>query len=134
MIRFHKGQVMALALVAAGLAVGASGAAAQTPLAPFVEAFGPGSWIGVTTHDVTTEVPADVDLILAGDVFYCRPVARRMLASLKRCRAAGIDVLIGDPGRKDLPVDELRPVFRYKVVDMGSPQADIPAAIYMLDD
>lgn len=93
-----------------------------------------GVTLDVTTHDVTTEVPADVDLILAGDVFYCRPVARRMLAFLKRCRAAGIDVLIGDPGRKDLPVDELRAVFRYKVVDMGSPQADIPAAIYMLDD
>lgn len=65
-------------------------------------------------------VPA-VDLILAGDVFYDRAIARRMAPFLTRCAAAGVAVLVGDPGRRDLPVDLLTPVADYPAADFGDP-------------
>jgi predicted nicotinamide N-methyase len=51
--------------------------------------------------------PADVDVVLVGDVFYERSLAARSMAFLERCRAAGCVVLIGDPGRAELPLDRL---------------------------
>jgi predicted nicotinamide N-methyase len=44
-----------------------------------------------------------IDMVLAGDVFYDRDLAVRATAFLQRCRAAGCVVLLGDPGRADLP-------------------------------
>jgi predicted nicotinamide N-methyase len=46
-----------------------------------------------------------VDLLLAGDVFYQRTFAERLLPWLARVRAAGVEVLVGDPGRAYLPGD-----------------------------
>jgi predicted nicotinamide N-methyase len=51
--------------------------------------------------------PGTVDVVLVGDAFYERDLAARALAFLARCRAAGCEVLIGDPGRADLPLDRL---------------------------
>jgi len=51
--------------------------------------------------------PASFDVVLVGDVFYAPELAARALAFLERCRAAGCEVLIGDPGRADLPVARL---------------------------
>jgi predicted nicotinamide N-methyase len=51
--------------------------------------------------------PASVDVVLASDVFYDPPRAAGSIAFLARCRAAGCEVLIGDPGRADLPVARL---------------------------
>lgn len=45
----------------------------------------------------------DVDVVLAGDVFYEQPLARRMEAFLDLAAGAGVDVLVGDPGREYLP-------------------------------
>lgn len=47
--------------------------------------------------------PAMVDVVLAGDPFYDPSIADLVLAFLARCRAAGCEVLIGDPGRAHLP-------------------------------
>jgi predicted nicotinamide N-methyase len=63
--------------------------------------------------------PEAVDLILAGDVFYGPEIALRSAAFLARCRAAGIDVLVGDPGRKDLRLDRLTRLADYPVSDFG---------------
>jgi predicted nicotinamide N-methyase len=73
----------------------------------------------------------DAEVVLAGDVFYSAPVARRMLAFLRLCRDAGLAVLIGDPGRVDLPTDSLCLVSRYDVSDVGGGQAT-PSAVYTL--
>lgn len=54
-------------------------------------------------------------LILAGDVFYSRPLAERMLTFLERVVARGVDVLVGDPGRAYLPSDRLEKVTSYRV-------------------
>jgi predicted nicotinamide N-methyase len=51
--------------------------------------------------------PAGYDVVLVGDIFYAPELAARALAFLQGCRAAGCEVLIGDPGRADLPVDRL---------------------------
>lgn len=69
--------------------------------------------------DVTAGPPPAVDLVLAGDVFYDRAVARRVMAFLERCLAAGIDVLVGDPNRRWLPRARLRLIVEYAVADVG---------------
>ncbi len=55
------------------------------------------------------------DLVLAGDVFYESPGARRIETWLAALHARGADVLIGDPGRTFLPRDRLEPRARYDV-------------------
>ncbi|MBC7478661.1 MAG: methyltransferase, partial [Pseudorhodobacter sp.] len=56
---------------------------------------------------------------LAGDVFYGRQVAARVLPVLDGFRAAGARVLVGDPGRVDLPRDGLELLAELEVRDMG---------------
>lgn len=74
--------------------------------------------------------PEDIDLILAGDVFYAAHAAARALPFLSRCRDAGIDVLIGDPGRATLPSGALRRLATVEAADFGGPAAD--GAVYAL--
>jgi len=45
------------------------------------------------------------DVVLAGDIFYERPMAAQAEAWLRRHAAAGALVLVGDPGRTYLPKD-----------------------------
>jgi predicted nicotinamide N-methyase len=59
--------------------------------------------------------PARFDLVVVGDVFYEPDLAVRALAFLARCRAAGCTVLVGDPGRADLPVARLTRLSRHAV-------------------
>ncbi|MBC7480266.1 MAG: methyltransferase [Pseudorhodobacter sp.] len=59
------------------------------------------------------------ELVLAGDVFYGRQVAARVLPVLDGFRAAGARVLVGDPGRVDLPRDRLELLAEIEVRDMG---------------
>ncbi|HEV7291393.1 MAG TPA: 50S ribosomal protein L11 methyltransferase [Devosia sp.] len=66
--------------------------------------------------------PSNVDVVAAGDVFYDADVGRHMLPFLRRCNAAGLDVLIGDPGRRDLPADLLQELASYSVGDVGDPR------------
>ncbi len=59
--------------------------------------------------------PATVDVVLASDVLYDPTHAGHAIAFLARCRAAGCEVLIGDPGRADLPVARLEEISRQVV-------------------
>ena len=54
----------------------------------------------------------DVDLVLAGDVFYEQPMARHVERFCDEASAAGVDVVVGDPGREYLP--------RRRVTALGS--------------
>ena len=63
--------------------------------------------------------PQNIDLIAAGDVFYNAEVAALMLPYLTSCAAAGIKVLIGDPDRRDLPLNQLKQLASYAVGDVG---------------
>jgi predicted nicotinamide N-methyase len=49
----------------------------------------------------------DADVVLVGDAFYNRSMAEAILPVLERARARGMRVLVGDPGRIDLPRDHL---------------------------
>lgn len=55
----------------------------------------------------------DQNLILAGDVFYRRVLADRMLPFLERAAARGARVLVGDPGRMYLPQDRFQVLASY---------------------
>jgi predicted nicotinamide N-methyase len=66
-----------------------------------------GCRVTVVQRDVLEEEPPDVDLILAGDCWYDARLAARALPWLQGARGLGIDVLVGDPGRRYLPADDL---------------------------
>jgi predicted nicotinamide N-methyase len=74
---------------------------------------------GVSGIDVVGDLlagpPPDVDVVLAGDICYDREMTDRVLPFLDRARAAGAEVLIGDPGRMYLPVDRLTAVVAHEV-------------------
>ncbi|WP_435825778.1 class I SAM-dependent methyltransferase [Micromonospora zamorensis] len=65
--------------------------------------------------DLLDSVDPEADLVVAGDVFYDRDMADRMLPFLQRAAAAGADVLVGDPGRGHLPTDRLTVLTDYPV-------------------
>lgn len=63
--------------------------------------------VTVLGRDVLDDEPPDVDVILVGDCWYNASLAGRVLPWLQRARDQGIDVLVGDPGRRYLPTDDL---------------------------
>jgi predicted nicotinamide N-methyase len=74
-----------------------------------------GCRVAVVRHDVLDDGPPDVDVVLAGDCWYDARLAERVLPWLQRARAHGIDVVVGDPGRRFLPVDALVELASYEV-------------------
>ena len=60
-----------------------------------------------------------VDVVLAGDVFYSPQVVAETLPVLTGLAAGGATVLVGDPFRRDLPLDCLMIIAEYAVSDMG---------------
>ena len=92
-----------------------------------------GHRVTVVRRDVLDEDPPDCDVILAGDCWYDGRLAERVLPWLQRASAAGIDILVGDPGRRFLPVDELVELATYdvqtttEIEDMAQKQARVYA-------
>ena len=84
--------------------------------------------------DISGDAPDGFDLIAAGDVFYNPEVGKQMLPFLERCVAAGMDVLIGDPERRDLPVTRLERLASYAVGDVGDARdrAERVGSVYRL--
>lgn len=77
--------------------------------------------------DVMDGPPPPVDLVLAGDLFYAPDVAARAMVFLDACVAAGIEVLVGDPGRSPLPLDRVTLLARYTVAETGATR---PASVF----
>lgn len=75
--------------------------------------------ITMAVDDPLDGPPPDVDLIMAGDLFYDADLARRVIAFLDRGAANGIACLIGDIGREHLPRERLEPVAAYPLRDFG---------------
>ena len=71
--------------------------------------------VGFIGRDLLDEEPPDADVLLAGDTWYEGPLADRVLPWLRRVEANGTRVLVGDPGRRYLPSDELAPLAAYEV-------------------
>jgi predicted nicotinamide N-methyase len=55
--------------------------------------------------DLLETTALEYAVILAGDVFYSREMAARVLPFLRRAASRGALVLVGDPGRAYLPAD-----------------------------
>ena len=71
--------------------------------------------VTVLQRDVLDLDTPDVDVILVGDSCYEAALAARLLPWLQRARSRGIDVLLGDPGRRYLPLDALVELAAYDV-------------------
>ncbi|MFG3555241.1 class I SAM-dependent methyltransferase [Micromonospora sp. NPDC047557] len=71
--------------------------------------------VDASGDDLLDSIGVDADLVVAGDVFYDRAMAERMLPFLQRAVASGAEVLVGDPGRGHLPEDGLRVLADYPV-------------------
>ncbi len=66
-------------------------------------------------RDVLDDDPPDVEVVLAGDFCYDLALAERVMPWLERARAIGIEVLVGDPGRRYLPAGALVEIACYDV-------------------
>lgn len=59
--------------------------------------------------------PGDWEVVLAGDVFYDRGFAERLLPWFAALKATGAEILVGDPGRAYLPKTGLDRLATYEV-------------------
>ena len=73
--------------------------------------------VAAVQGDLTAGPVPEVDVVLAGDVFYDPEPAARVTPFLARCRAAGVAVLVGDPRRAPLPLERLRALAEYRFAE-----------------
>ncbi len=78
-----------------------------------------GAAVEVIQADATAMELSSADIVLAGDVFYSREVAEVMAPLLARLAGRGMEVLVGDPGRRYLPLELMTRMAEYEVRDMG---------------
>jgi predicted nicotinamide N-methyase len=104
----------------AGIAASLAGAAAVTAndIDPYaiaaIEANAKVNAVKITvTGETMLDDDVDVDLVLAGDVFYSKSMAETVVPFLERASARGAQVLVGDPGRVDLPRGRLEILVTY---------------------
>jgi predicted nicotinamide N-methyase len=71
--------------------------------------------IEMTSEDLLARAPPSFDVVLVGDLFYERPLAECVLAFAQSAKAAGADVLVGDPRRSYFPRDKFVQVAEYHV-------------------
>lgn len=108
--------VAALAAAKAGAAsVAASEIDAFARAALTLNAAANGLAIGVLERDVLSAPAEGWDLILAGDVFYEKPMADLVWPWLQGAASRGIAVLVADPGRAYLPDTGLVEIARYAI-------------------
>jgi len=84
-------EIDGLAVAAIGLNARANGVPVPTVIGDVLDGDGEGAQV-----------------VLAGDVWYSRPLAERVLRFTERARARGASVLVGDIGRAFLPRDRFR--------------------------
>ncbi len=71
--------------------------------------------VDYTPLDLLDADPPGVDVILAGDICYEKPMADRVLTWLALAHGCGTRVLIGDPGRSYFPKSGLTRLADYRV-------------------
>jgi predicted nicotinamide N-methyase len=98
-----SGLVAIAALLAGAEAVVASDTDARARTAIALNAAANGVEVEVVGDVLDGGIELDVDVVLAGDVFYEQPMARHVERFCDEASAAGVDVLVGDPGREYLP-------------------------------
>lgn len=86
---------------------------------------------GVTVQPLEPADPwPQLDIVLAGDVFYDASSAARNLPILDACLARNMAVLVGDPGRPDLPLARLALIATYNGPEFGHGDTGTPASVY----
>lgn len=105
--------------IAAGIAGARHVVAADIDLyaraAILINAADNGVEVAVPDIDYLDRGAADFDVVLAGDVFYERPMASQVEPFLRAAQAQGAAVLFGDPGRAYLPAAGIAPLASYDV-------------------
>lgn len=76
--------------------------------------------VTVELADILDRDKGDAEVVFAGDVFYSKAMADRMLSFLQRAASDGALVFIGDPQRAFLPREGLHPV---TTMDIPVPEA-----------
>lgn len=71
--------------------------------------------VATTSADFLDGTLAGQDLVLAGDLFYERELAQRVLSFMQRAANAGAMVLVGDPQRAYFPKDRFTQLAEYHV-------------------
>ncbi len=71
--------------------------------------------LNLATGDPIGTTDGGWQTVLAGDIFYERPLAESAVAWLRRLAGAGATVLLGDPGRAYLPKTGVEQLARYAV-------------------
>ncbi|UEM04340.1 50S ribosomal protein L11 methyltransferase [Skermanella rosea] len=74
-----------------------------------------GVTLDVLRDDIVGRPLPGIDVILAGDVCYERPMAERVIAWLRGLARGGTLVILGDPGRAYLPKSGLEALARFAV-------------------
>lgn len=82
---------------------------------------------------ITADALPEVDLLLAGDVFYDPEVAHASAALLNAAKARGAEVLVGDIGRHCLPKAGLTERAAYEVRDVGDAPSQPPWRVRVMD-
>jgi predicted nicotinamide N-methyase len=96
-----------------------------------------GVHIAYTGRDLLHEAPPAVDVLLAADTWYEGPLAERVLPWLRAAAAAGTRVLVGDPGRRYLPVPaeaglEQLATYRVRTTTVLEDRDVVDASVYAL--
>lgn len=71
--------------------------------------------VSVITEDIVGRMDLGVDIVLAGDVCYERPMAEQAFAWFGALANQGVTILMGDPGRSYLPTQGLTEIAHYQV-------------------
>ncbi|PIB90355.1 methyltransferase [Caulobacter sp. FWC2] len=71
--------------------------------------------VAFTDINLLDAPPPEADVLLAGDICYEKPMAEAVMDWLRKGRAAGATVFIGDPGRTYFRKDDLVKLAEYQV-------------------
>jgi predicted nicotinamide N-methyase len=71
--------------------------------------------LGGAVADLVDGGVAGASVVLAGDVFYSKAMAARVLTFLRRAARDGVDVLVGDPGRAYFPAEYFTALCTYEI-------------------